>query len=161
MQQWCSRDATRERRDLQFILLLSMGYGNFPPGIALASNLLRQKLMELYMQQAIPKKLFFLIAQNMASPDPTWALFMANEYLDELDPLRTALVLKARTSGKTQPLFEAACAGKKIHEITAQERRTLKGSASNLHRQMRPIPQPRHRRTMVRTLQERRLAAHV
>jgi hypothetical protein len=120
------------------------------------------------MRQHLPKKLFLTIAQNMNSENPTWALMLANEYLDSSNPLRLALVAKAQQYTSSQnPIFQDACAGKRMGELTAEEQAQLRESSTCIHesntqpqRSTRPIPTPRRRVTTGRVRVERRQAVN-
>lgn len=112
------------------------------------------------MQQKLPQKLFFTIAKNLNNEDPTFALFIANEYLQNEDPLRKSLVGKARTKGEKSPLFMAASAGKTLSQLKPYEINLLKSGASRLIHHSRPIPKPRTRKTFTRTLRENRLVVN-
>jgi hypothetical protein len=109
---------------------------------------------------AIPQKLFYSVTKNLSSGapekkggqregDPTWPLFMANEYLQKNDPLRLALVQRAMGSVEDGPLppraLQAACAGEKFSALEEDLQALVRSSRSCLKKTHRSIPKPRER----------------
>jgi len=58
------------------------------------------------MKLKLESKLLIDICQDIKSQRATWALLRANEYLDVHDPLRKALVKKAKTALTSIPMTE-------------------------------------------------------
>ncbi len=88
------------------------------------------------MKAQFSSSLLFPISKGVSSKNPTWSLLLANEYLEKEDPLRKALVQRARINvvgledcSIENQLFEAACDGKKMLELPTSIQKALRGSS--------------------------------
>lgn len=112
------------------------------------NSIFLEALMQAVKRPLLPRPLFLSITRNLTTGDPTWKLFIANEYLEKEHPLRKALTLRVssrKDHAQHGPLLKAAISGVRYADLSEEEQYHLKLSATSLDPQQTLRPRPRRR----------------
>ncbi|MEZ4754364.1 MAG: hypothetical protein R3A13_08670 [Bdellovibrionota bacterium] len=79
------------------------------------------------MKAQLTATIFRYISKEISNGRPLWGMLRANEYLESQDPLRQALVIKARAhlGNLNQSLVNQVLAGAKLAELETSQREEI------------------------------------